>query len=197
MVIVDAHLDVAWNVLYNGRDLARSVREIRASESRAQGIAMTSLNSFGEAGVGVVFATLYAQPAFTWSDIPRGHELARPMRRYDTPQEAEEPALEMLAIYEAWAEAGQIRIITDRQTLEQHLHMFRDDRVPGFLIAMEGADPIVSPDDLPRWFARAADGQPRLGINSVCRRDGLEHGPDRSRSRAPYRDGRARDRARR
>jgi membrane dipeptidase len=153
-MIVDAHLDIAWNALYNTRNLTLPVRDIRASETRSRGIAMTSLSSLGEAGVGVVFATLYATPATTWSDSLVGYHVGRPIPRYNTPQEAEEIALEMLDLYEAWAEAGQIRIIRDRVELEEHLRKFGDDRVPGFLILMEGADSIVSPDDLPLWFAR-------------------------------------------
>jgi membrane dipeptidase len=154
-VIVDAHLDMAWNALYNGRDLTLTVPEIRARESRrTQGVAMTSLKSFGEAGVALVFATLYAQPAKPWSLIPHDDPLARPLRSYSTPQQAEELALEMLELYEAWADAGAVRIVTSRQGLDDHLAAFANDRIPGLLISMEGADPIVSPDDLPRWFAR-------------------------------------------
>ena len=153
-MIVDAHLDVAWNALYHLRDLTLPVADIRAAEQDPPTIAMTSLDGFGQAGVGLVFATLYAEPSVLWSAAMPDPRLPRPAPKYETPQQAEEIALEMLELYETWAEAGRIRIITDRGSLDAHVRRFPEDRVPGFLILLEGADPIVSPDDLPRWFDR-------------------------------------------
>ena len=152
--IVDAHLDVAWNVLYNGRDLTRTVAEIRAGETRDRGVAMTSLPTMGAAGVAVVFATLFAEPAQAWSGLLDEYPTSRPVKRYSTPEEAEVQALEMLEIYERWAQIGAIRIIQTRAQLSSHLSAFPDDRVPGFVITMEGADPILTPDHLEAWWHR-------------------------------------------
>ena len=154
-LIVDAHLDVAWNAIYHGRDLTLTVAEIRKSEpDRLRGVAMTSLASMSDARVGLVFATLLAQPAAAWSDVFDGYDLARPLKRYTTPEEAETQAIENLELYERWAADGLIRLVTTCETLDDHLRRFQSDRVPGFLILMEGADPIVRPDDLPRWWNR-------------------------------------------
>jgi membrane dipeptidase len=155
VLIVDSHLDIAWNALYNGRDLAMRVQDIRTAEGpRMQGTAMTSLASMGEAGIGLVFATLFAEPAETWSDIFPGYPFARQPSGYHTPQEAKAQASEMLDLYERWAEQGLVRIITSVADLELHLEAFWQDRTPGFLIAMEGADPIQDPDDLAYWWNR-------------------------------------------
>jgi membrane dipeptidase len=154
-LIVDSHLDVAWNAIYNGRDLSMSVKDIRAAEGpRAQGIAMTSLTSMGEAGIGLVFATLFAEPAQTWSDIHSGYPFARTPRGYRTPQEAKAQATEMLDLYQRWADHGLIRIITSVADLEDHIGSFWEHRTPGFLISMEGADPVEDPDDLQYWWDR-------------------------------------------
>lgn len=153
-VVVDAHLDLAWNALYNARDLTLPVAAIRASEAAPATVAMTSLRSFGDAGVAVVFATLYAEPRTPWTDVVAEQPMSRQPDKYDTPEEAEAIALEMLALYERWAADGQVRLIRDRQGLERHLERFPEDRVPGLLVAIEGADMIASPDDLPHWFER-------------------------------------------
>jgi hypothetical protein len=43
-VIVDAHLDLAWNALFNGCDLRDTVAEIRGREpADPPGVAMTRL----------------------------------------------------------------------------------------------------------------------------------------------------------
>jgi membrane dipeptidase len=153
--LVDAHLDVAWNAIYNGRDLTRSVAEIRAQESAAgQAIAMTSLRDLSAAGVALVFATLYATPMASWANSGSAYPTARPIPRYRTPAEAEASALEMLSLYQKWERAGHIRMITDVESLDQHLRLFAGDRVPGLLLLMEGADPVLTPEDLPTWFDR-------------------------------------------
>jgi membrane dipeptidase len=151
-VIVDAHLDVAWNALYNQRDVTGPVESIRSAEANPGTVAMTSLDGFAAGGVGLVFATLYAEPAQLWAPAPP--PMPRQPSKYETPEQAEAIALEMLELYERWADEGRIRIILDREGLDDHVRRFPQDRVPGFLILMEGADPIVAPDDLPRWFDR-------------------------------------------
>ena len=144
-VIVDGHLDVAWNALHNRRDLTRSVTELRTGGPGPSGVAMTSLPGFGEAGVALVVASLFASPASRWSvaadlDMPG----------YTTAEEAEAQVLEQLRLYERWAEVGAIRLIRDAASLDAHLARFEADRVPGFLLALEGADPITSSGALPR-----------------------------------------------
>lgn len=153
--IVDAHLDLAWNALYNKRDLTLPVDAIRASEADAAAVAMTSLRSFADGGVAVVFATLFAKPrTTTWTSATGEQPMPRTPDAYDTPEQAEAIALEMLGLYERWEAASQVRIIRDREGLERHLQRFPVDRVPGLVIMIEGADPVVSPNDLPRWFER-------------------------------------------
>jgi membrane dipeptidase len=153
-VIVDAHLDLAWNALYNGRDLRDAVDEIRSREpDNLPSVAMTSLPSFGAGNVGIVFATLYATPSQSWLDVPEPR-VVRPPTPYDTQEGAERTALEMLELYEHWEGEGRVRIIRDRVALSDHLERFENDRIVGLVILMEGADPIRDPDDLPRWFDR-------------------------------------------
>ncbi len=56
--IVDAHLDLADNVL-GGRDYTLQVAEIRAREHASERQCMVSLPELRRAGVAVAFATVY------------------------------------------------------------------------------------------------------------------------------------------
>ncbi len=152
--IVDAHLDLAWNALFNGRDLRDTVSDIRGREpADSPGVAMTSLPSLAAAGVGVVFATLYATPAQSWLDLPEPRMVRRPAP-YETHEQAELAALEMLEVYEQWEREGHARIIRDASSLRHHLERFPNDRILGLLVLMEGADPIRDPKQLSWWFER-------------------------------------------
>jgi membrane dipeptidase len=153
--VVDGHLDVAWNVLYNGRDLRLPVRVIRDVEtSQHRSTAVTSLATMADAGVAVVFATVFVVPAKRWSNTLVRYPSVRPMAIYHTPAEAESQALEQLRIYEDWAEQGVIRIIRSRVTLEDHLVRWARDRRPGFVLGMEGADAILDPSLVRTWWSR-------------------------------------------
>jgi membrane dipeptidase len=150
-VIVDAHLDLAWNALHTGRDLTQPLDPVSG--------ALTSLPALGAAGVGLVCATLFAEPADAW--------LGPVVDGYRTPEEAERQALEMLALYREWEAGGAVRILTGRASLEAHLARFPEDAVPGLLLLIEGADPIVAVDDLADWWER--------GVRMI----GLAWGPTR------------------
>lgn len=150
-MIVDAHLDLAWTAFHSGRDLTRPA-------SRESG-ALTSLPELGAAGVALVGATLYAEPADAWLGPKDGG--------YRTPEEAEAEALRALELYREWEARGAVRIVTGRASLEDHLARFPSDRVPGLLLLIEGADPIVAVADLPQWWER--------GVRMI----GLAWGPTR------------------
>ncbi len=83
---------------------------------------------------------------------------------YRTPQEAEAQALKQIALYEAWQRDGRTRLIKSSTDLDHHLDLWREDRKPGLVLLMEGADPIVRVDDLSKWW--------RLGLRMI----GLTYG---------------------
>jgi membrane dipeptidase len=152
-LIVDAHLDLALNMVRKLIDHTRPIAELRQLEHREAQQAMTSLPEFARSNVALVFGTLFAEPADLGfaknaiSNLP-----AHP--GYTTPEEAEMQGLEQLAVYEKWAQDGLVRLITSRAVLEEHLERFPTDRVPGLLVLMEGADPIKTVSDLERWYSR-------------------------------------------
>ena len=70
--LVDSHLDLAENSTLFGRDLTRSVAEIRTSEGRAAGQATVSLPDLERGGIAVAFATVTA--GFLAEDVGEGFE---------------------------------------------------------------------------------------------------------------------------
>jgi len=139
---VDGHLDLAANVIVEGRDYTLSAAEIRAIQRRTDQQPTVSLPDLVRGGV--VFVTLFAEPdGAGYSD-----------HGYTTPQGAERQALDQLAVYERREDEGRIRIIRSRGDLERHLAAWESDRVVAAAVLMEGADPIARVEDLDEWWRR-------------------------------------------
>lgn len=152
-LIVDAHLDLALNMVRKLIDHTKPIIDLRQLENRESQQAMTSLPEFASGNVALVFGTLFAVPAdLGFAKNAISNASAHP--GYTTPEEAKIQGLEQLAIYEDWAKQGLVRIITSRSVLEDHLQRFTTDRIPGLLILMEGADPIKNVSDLEMWHSR-------------------------------------------
>lgn len=156
MLIFDAHLDIAWNALQWNRNLLDSVATIRAKElgmpgaGRSQGT--VALPEMRQGRVAVSIVTLLAR-----STGQRVEHLD-----YDSPHQAYASAQGQLAYYRALEADGYSRILTNATDLEQHLQTWEsweaagadNAQTPslGFIISMEGADPIAQPDQLEQWW---------------------------------------------
>ena len=77
-LIIDTHLDLAWNALSWDRDITRPLDEINARESgiagKGRGRATVSLPEMRAAGVAVCLATVVARVRtdFNWTEeLPR------------------------------------------------------------------------------------------------------------------------------
>jgi membrane dipeptidase len=178
--IVDAHLDLAENVTLFGRDLTVSAAEIRASERRTTRQATVSLPELELGGIAVVCATVTA--GFLAADVGRDFEPRSAI--YYTREEAEAQALTQIALYEEWQRQGRVRLLKSVDDLDHHLELWRQDRKPGLVLLMEGADPIVHVRDLPKWWQRGLRmigitfgdtvyGRGVAGGSSVFKRGGL------------------------
>jgi membrane dipeptidase len=153
MLIIDAHLDLAWNALQWNRDIQHSVYTIRTAESNLSGAGRgqgtVALPEMRKGRVALCFATLLAR--CTGRTIPN--------LDYSSPYQAYAAAQGQLAYYQALNEAGEIRLITNRKDLDEHRaawqHWETDPSLPqptiGLVISMESADPILIPEQLPAW----------------------------------------------
>lgn len=155
MLIIDAHLDLAWNALQWNRNLAESVYTIRTRESSVAGkgraLGTVALPDMRQGRIAVSIVTLLArstgQPA--------------PNIDYGSTAQAYAVAHGQLAYYRALEQQGLVRVLTESATLNQHIAEWQQweasgaptaDMPPlGFVISMEGADPIHDPAQLESW----------------------------------------------
>jgi membrane dipeptidase len=169
MILVDSHLDLSWNALNWNRDLTQTVEEIRKSESgMTEAGRATNTVSFPEMRRGelaVCLATLLARVS--------GH--GETLLDYRTREIASAMAKGQLAYYRIMEDRGMLRMLKDWQAIDDHLNQWRDappqnsgptespsfrggspnpqGQCPlGFILSMEGADPILSPASIPEWW---------------------------------------------
>ena len=107
-MIVDGHLDLAYNALVDGRDYTRSALAIRAEEAggpieTSNGRCMVGLPELLAGDVRLIVGTLFAMPR---SEAGKGE------CGYVNPHGAHEQALAQLGIYRRWAaEVDEIDLV--------------------------------------------------------------------------------------
>jgi membrane dipeptidase len=160
LLIIDSHLDLSMNALQWNRDLLCSVYTLRAREGatagKGRGRGTVAFPEMRRGRIAVSLATL----------IARCTGQAVPHIDYATTAQAYGVAQGQLAYYRALEAAGHIRILTGKGDLKGHIAEWQaweagapagDEAAPdppplGFVIAMEGADPIVDPGQLEAWW---------------------------------------------
>lgn len=149
-LIVDGHLDLGWNMVNYGRDYSLRAETIRQSEGRTiAGEAMLGLPNLFEGGVGLLFGVIFTMPQ-RYTTVP--HRAV-----YTNAQEAYAWGQQMLMAIKAFADSQErVRFVQDTATLDAVLATWQDnvpddERLLGIILAMEGADPILSPDTLSEW----------------------------------------------
>src|SRR5690348_2869813 len=95
MLIVDAHLDLAYNAL-RGREVLRSATEQSADE---EGIPSVGLPDLRAGGVDLICATIFCAP-----DSPKE-------RGYRTAEEAHAMGMDQLNWYHKQADAGEMTLV--------------------------------------------------------------------------------------
>ena len=153
MLIIDAHLDLAWNALQWNRDLRKSVYTLRTQENNlsdpGRGQGTVALPEMCNGRVALCFATLLA----------RSTGQAVPNIDYASSEQAYATAQGQLAYYRALRESGQVQLIKNLTELNDHIRAWEqwetDTQVAqpplGLIISMESADPILKPNQLPAW----------------------------------------------
>ena len=129
LLIVDAHLDIAWNAVSAGRGFLTPT---------APGY-LVSRSSLIASGVGLVFATLYTAPA------PAG----RAMRTRFVYENAHEAHIMATAEANYYRSCG-LQLIGDKAELKAYVASWRKGRLAAVLL-MEGADPVEDPSQLGAW----------------------------------------------
>jgi len=157
MIVFDAHLDLAWNAIDWNRDLRLPITQIRKTEKDAgmtdkgRGCNTVSFPELRRGKVGIFIATLLAR-LLRVGAMPA-------IQRYASMPAAYACAYGQLAYYRALEQEGLLRWIKDAAALDAHVKAWleqdrcRTDTEPlGFILSMEGADPVLSPDQVEEWW---------------------------------------------
>lgn len=146
MLIFDAHLDLSMNALEWNRDLRWSVDDIRNSEAGMddkpdRGKNTVSFEAMRRGNIGLCVATQIARYVKKDSSLPG----------WNSPQQAWAQTQGQLAWYREMEKEGYLKSIRDVQDLEKHLKTWdnsKTDSAIGYILSLEGADSIVTPDYL-------------------------------------------------
>ena len=151
MFLVDAHLDLSMNALSLNRDLNLAIAELRAHEKE---------RGLTEPGRGRNTVTL---PELRKGEIFLSvvTVISRATRPGSNPNDAAHQEISygraqgQLAYYRVLESQEKCRMITDATALDQHVADWQynpNDAPLGFILSMEGADPIAWPEQVHSWY---------------------------------------------
>jgi membrane dipeptidase len=178
-LIFDAHLDLAWNAIDWNRDLRLPVADIRRREheqgwtGKGRGLGTVSFPELRRGGVGLFIATLLAR-------LVRDNRMPA-FQRYESMPAAYAAAHAQLAYYRALGRAGVLHWIKDRPALDAHVAAWQhggEGQPLGFILSMEGADPVLSPDQVQEWWDAGLRiiGPAHYGVSPYAHGTGTEGG---------------------
>ncbi len=151
MMIIDSHLDLSWNALNWKRDLTKSIEDLRRSEQGSvdskRGHNTVSFPELQKAGVAVCLATVLA----------RSSRLNDPLLDYPSREIASAMGWGQVEYYRIMESQGRMRMLRDWPALEAHVEEWKragGTTALGYILAMEGADPILEPSQVELWWER-------------------------------------------
>lgn len=175
MLLIDGHLDLAMNALNWDRDLDLEVHDIRRREAgmleKGRGCGTTTLPELRRAEVAICMATVIDRTARPNSPATGSACQAISYAK----------AQGQLAYYRLLERQGKARLIGDWPSLAAHWDAWGDggEANPlGFILAMEGADPIVTPDHVQDWWKDGLRvvGPTHYGVSAYAHGTGTDGG---------------------
>jgi membrane dipeptidase len=162
--IFDGHLDLSWNALSWDRDITLELDALNQSEQgmtdhKGRGRTTTTLPEMRRGGVAACQATVLAR-AKPGARRPDG--TSRMTLDFPNQEIASATARGQLAYYELLERRGLLRMIRTTSELDAQWQSWAEDPVAapiGYILAMEGADPIVDIGQAAAWWD--------LGLRSV------------------------------
>jgi membrane dipeptidase len=175
MLLIDGHLDLAMNALNWNRNLDLDVHAVRRAEAgmaekgRARGT--TTLPEMRRAQLAVCLATV----------IDRTDRPGNPMPGSACQEISYAKAQGQLAYYRVLQAQGKVRLLTDWPSLAGHWAAWQEggaDEPLGFILSMEGADPIVWPAQVASWWQDGLRvvGPTHYGLSAYAYGTGTEGG---------------------
>ena len=167
LLIVDGHLDMAFNALHNRRDLTQPVQLLREREDSVSAklsehpdsleqregpwpvkptTVTVSLPEMRRAKVGIMLSTIMAR---VQAPGPKSHNAVR------TREVAYAVGQSHLHYYKSLKRAGQITFIKTIRDLDACINAWADpdpETPIGLILSMESADPILDPGQVEQWW---------------------------------------------
>jgi membrane dipeptidase len=179
MLVFDAHLDLAWNALDWNRNLLLPVADIRRLEADMPGKGRAGNTvSLPELRRGKVFLSI----ATLLPRLLRIDQMPQ-IQRYSTMEAAYGAAHGQLAYYRGLEQGGHLRWIRDAAALDRHVRAWQQpgdhkDEPLGFILSMEGADPVLSPAQVQEWWDAGLRiiGPAHYGVSPYAHGTGTEGG---------------------
>lgn len=157
-LIVDGHIDMAYNAVALHRTLTLPVADIRRAETihppldKNAGTCTVSIPALLSGRIAVIGGSIFVEPAIK----------SRPslLPVYKTPDEARILAIKQLDYYNRLDdEQENVRLLRGVVDLDDVLYAWeRGAPELGIFVIMEGAEPIESPDTLEWWLERGVRG---------------------------------------
>jgi membrane dipeptidase len=138
--IIDAHLDLSMNAMEWNRDLRKPISEIREREKSLtdkpdRGKGVVNFEELRNGNVGLVVATQIARYVAPDNLLPG----------WNSPEQAWAHTQAQRAWYSEMERAGELKSITDLNSLENHLRNWESDKKTiGYILSLEGADSLVT-----------------------------------------------------
>lgn len=157
-MIIDAHQDIAYNMISFGRDPRQSALVTRSREAGGpipdfNGHATVGWPEYQKAGIGLIFASLFV--------LPRAYKTSQlETVDYATPAEARRLLQAQMDVYRRLSDESPDKfcILTDRSGLVRHNSVWiaapEVEHPVGLIISMEGAEGLSSETELEEWFER-------------------------------------------
>ena len=156
MLIVDAHEDLAWNILTFGRDYTRSAQETREVERGTEtplhnGDTLLGWPDYQRGRVAIVFATLFS--------APERRKLGEwDIQTYRNAGEAHANYMKQVDAYHRLVDEhpDKFQLVLSQPDLETVLSAWEepgeDGHPVGLVILMEGAEGVRSSEELEEWW---------------------------------------------
>jgi membrane dipeptidase len=153
MLIVDAHLDLAYNALY-GREVLLPAAQQTPGNVQEDGFPSVGLPDLRRGSVGLICATIFCEP-----DEGKG-------KGYRTGDQANAEARRQLEWYHQQFAAGEMKLVRTASDLPT-----KPAKPISTIILMEGADPLRSEADV-EWFAQLGVRLVGLAWKRTCHAGG-------------------------
>ena len=159
MLIIDSHLDIAYNALEWNRDLLQPIVQIREGEAgmsqKGRGLNVVNFEELRRGEIGLFFVTVHCRLA----------SVGKRFTGVRTQDIAYAKCMGELAYYQLMQNKGILRQVRSLQDLNAHIEQWTKDSSScplGFVLTMEGADGIVDEDQVGQWWNHG------LRIVSLC-----------------------------